>query len=123
MLTLERLIAFTAALLAVGLPPDTSDEAGFRNWCTRLNDALDMLASMTATPQDDASLRLLRAVVRDDECWAAFYSILAGSDGLQPMGTPAASAAIGQAAAVDPTVVVAIVQMVMQFIEMWRKRK
>jgi hypothetical protein len=121
--TFQKLISIFAALLAVGLPPDIAEEAAFRNWCGELSKALELLAGMTGAPQDDPAVRLFKAVVANDECWAAFYALVAGSEGLQPMSTPAASTALGAATAIDPATILAIIEMVMQLIQMWRNRK
>jgi hypothetical protein len=121
--SLQRLISITAALLAVGLPPATTDEAAFRNWCGKLSEALELLAGMTDVPQDDAGVRLLKAVVANDECWSAFYALIAGAESLQPMSPSASHKVLAEATAIDPATILLIVDAVLTLIQMWRSRK
>lgn len=121
--TLQKLISIFAAMLAVGLPPATSEEAAFRNWCGELAKALEVLANMTHASADDPAVRLFKAVVANDECWSAFYALIANAEAPEPMADPAAAALLGTATAIDPATIALIIELVMQFIAMWRNRK
>ena len=116
-------------VLSVGTPPEINDEADFRNWCKRVAEAAAQLATLTNSELDDQIVAGLGKITATDAYWAAFYAILKAAanylrddDQDQIVRSDSRTAELGEKAGIDPATIIAIIGLVLKFIE-WRRNR
>lgn len=66
---------FLAVLGHLWPPPDWDNSESVCGWCRSLIGATEMCAELTATKLDDEAIAALATIVRNDEAWAAWYTL------------------------------------------------
>jgi len=122
--TLNKILAIVGQLAAIGLPPGPGDAEAFRTWLRNFVNILAALTEFTSVPQDDAAVRLIKAIVESDEAWEAFYALVFAGSQEPPLTMGSGPVAkLESATAIDPVTIIALINMILELIKAWRNRK
>lgn len=107
--------------------PDWSDSPKVRAWFVEVLAFLDYLADKTETTMDDEAIEAASKLIMDDANWAAFYGLLYdlvnGDVDIAPLPSDPRVCAVADKAAIDPTVLIALITAAIELIKLWRERR
>ena len=123
---LTKIIELIKAWLDLGVPPDVGQEAELRTWLLRMTVVLKQTAELSPTGYDDAAIKLLDVLLNDQSSWELLYSILKAIWNRDPAGPVLAEDVevmqLATVAAVDPALIIAVVQAIAELLRWWRSK-
>ncbi len=106
--------------------PDIQDSGDTQAWTACVLDAGGVLTELTPTDVDDEAVAALKAIVEDDEAWAAvfgFLQVLVTDDNIVGGEAPPLVQAAGEKLDISPLLIVTIVKAIAELIKWLRDRK
>ncbi len=114
----------------VSFPTSLKDGAALRKWLGAVLDLCDTVTEATPTTVDDETALLFRALLEDDESWAAFHNLLVSMFVAEERDDEVAFAArgqeckaLGEKVGIDPITIMTIISTIIALFKMWRDRK
>ena len=123
-LSLSDLFGLLSRILQVGYPPPLDDEAALRSWIRTVGQIAVDAAKLTDISADDQLAAFCLTCVDNDDVWETAYSLIR----LVAAGTPpqsgdleAMTMAMPEQSGLSPAVVLALVKLIVEFIQAFRK--
>lgn len=119
---MERLFSLLLKIFSRMLP-DWSDVEAVREFVLKVMPAIKVLAELTKTQIDDKMVDALDRLATNQEMWAEFYGLIVSLFNGEEMveGNPRV-AKLADNVGIDPTIIIAIITAIMEFIKWWRSR-
>ena len=115
------------------MEPDIYDEAALRELIRGQVQFIKFLVELTPIDIDDKMVAILERVIEDDVWWAVAYRLIvmaAGYVTTEAQAEVVRTAAddndvvmLANEAGFDPTIIILVIQAIVQFLDWWRNRK